>query len=233
VSGPELLTLKEVRSVAADAAACLFVQSSLLARLCSTVEHWHREAAASLEANAACALAKEDIETQAQGLGLENARLSALVARQREALEALFSFPGVRDLLAPAGSLGSSVDRVTEALSDRDGQRAAAELRQLHEDAEKYRALRAESAAILERDEEFLAQLREAERAQEEQEEELRLLRAWEEARRSVAECEVRCRRPDADATAILLGMATADRAERATWEALAKFRARQKGAPA
>ncbi len=95
------------------------------------------------------------------------------------------------------------------------------------EAARKWRALMEADAEQL--DPEHVAFIERATAAIAEGEEELRLLRAWESARRSVAVCEEKCRTIDADPARILLGMAMADRAERATWEALCAFRARQR----
>lgn len=66
------------------------------------------------DASAGCAVLKaEDIA---------NGRLLKAAPKLYEALRAIYTFPGVRELLAPNGSLGSIADQVEAALAEVEAQ---------------------------------------------------------------------------------------------------------------
>lgn len=217
---PEILSMEEVRRFARAAERINYsLPADDTTRLCLTVEHYATLAQRHSETS-------HERDAAAYSLAIERDRLRALVAGMREWVLGHDHWLGC--------SIHTEGDRCgcgySALLLDDDGQRAYDLATKDREDAEKWRALMAEAEEHL-KEPEHAAFIARATQAFEEGEEELRLLRAWESARASQIACEAKCRESEeTDPLRVLLGMATSDAAERATWTALSAFRARQKG---
>lgn len=189
---PEILSMKEVRRWAAEIKEDPTrgaVTRGMFQDLLATAEHWHREAD---EAAHVAAVQAEELDTLVD-VAEERDRLRALVAGMREALGDWQKWEAdiIRDDRCWSGSvptieqkhldaLTPLQDALTDLLADPDGLRAYELAANNREDARKYRALESESAAILKRDPELVADLAAAAAEFAEREEELRLLRELE-----------------------------------------------------
>jgi hypothetical protein len=181
VREPEVLSLEEVRAIAAGTHAQPGTWNwQEVASLCATVEHWHQET---------CRRDNRAREWQesAQTFHDAGARLSTLVGRMREALP-LFAYEVdhnsvlvCRDCGAPRRGTHKPDCELGLLLTDPDGQHAAEEYAKLREHAEAWRTLMSEAAEHL-KEPEHAALLEKAERAVEEDAEERRLLLALESA---------------------------------------------------
>jgi hypothetical protein len=198
VSAPEILSMEEVREIATSTRCSRGVWNwQEHARLCATVEHWHREAQGKASVGAGIEALKGAFEstvsrdTHAEVVA-ERDRLRALVAGMREALGSWQKWEAniIADDRCWSGSaptieqehldaLTPLQDARAALLADPDGRRAHDLAAKDREAAEKWRALMAEAEEHL-KEPEHAAFIEKATAAIAEGEEELRLLRDLE-----------------------------------------------------